>query len=187
MLCFFKYLARYDELLYTRNLADSEKLANLSREESDLHNRIAAWTAKIGPQIDEQLGRTHFDIYAYAQRILDSFSEMGQKLSFADIAGKCAAPWEVPRYYLAMLQLTNNGNLKLEVNRLMDGALCDDIHIVLLSREAAFAFDAEDAGAAFARGNALAARNETTSLPSPVQATQEVGSPRSKRRRVRAS
>jgi len=62
MLCFFKYLARYDDLLYARNLADSEKVANLSREESDLHNRIATWTAKIGPQIDEQLGRTHFDL-----------------------------------------------------------------------------------------------------------------------------
>eukprot|EP00756_Hemistasia_phaeocysticola_P010843 Hpha_TRINITY_DN15055_c5_g2::TRINITY_DN15055_c5_g2_i1::g.126256::m.126256 len=185
MLSFFKYLARYDELLYTRNLADSEKLANLSREESDLHNRIAAWTAKIGPQIDEQLGRTHFDIYAYAQRILDSFSQTTQKLSFADIAGKCAAPWEVPRYYLAMLQLTNNGNLKLEVDRKLDGALCDDINVVLLSREAAFAFDVEDANAAFARGNALAAQNETTSLPSPVQVTQETAAspPKSKRRR----
>eukprot|EP01062_Namystynia_karyoxenos_P076802 TRINITY_DN759_c2_g1_i1.p1 TRINITY_DN759_c2_g1~~TRINITY_DN759_c2_g1_i1.p1 ORF type:complete len:754 (+),score=267.50 TRINITY_DN759_c2_g1_i1:109-2262(+) len=174
---FYASLAEYDDLLFERNYAATEKQANLSREEAQLHGRIALWSQRIEPLIEEQMARGHYDIYRYAQAILDQFAHEGETLHFDKIAKLCRGTWELSRYFLAMLQLSNNGNLHVNVNRLFDGARSDDISLRLLTRRAAFAFDAEDADEAFARGNAVAQSQVPLPVPSQQPAPSQPQAP----------
>lgn len=149
---FYSSLVRYDELLYQHNLANTDRQANLTKEEALLHSRITAWTAHLEPALEEQLGRGHYDIYVYAQRILDTFDHVGQILPMRALTDQCRGMWEVSRFFLAMLQLSNNGNLYVDANRIFDGSKSDIIHIRLITKDARFAFESKDESQAFAVG-----------------------------------
>ncbi|KAJ9456282.1 Condensin-2 complex subunit H2 [Diplonema papillatum] len=137
-------IARMNELLHASHIQSTEKQANISRMEAALHQRIAAWQDKLAPMLADQNERPAFDIHRYAARILEQFSRKGDSYTFAKLASLCVGPWEISRYFLAMLQLTNTQNIQLDIKHTFDGTKSDEVKLTLLTRESAFNFDTFD-------------------------------------------
>eukprot|EP00755_Sulcionema_specki_P026659 Sspe_Gene.16175::Locus_5687_Transcript_1_1_Confidence_1.000_Length_2201::g.16175::m.16175 len=163
---FYASLARYDDMLFASNLENTERQANLSREETELHHRIQKWQHRVEPLLEQQADRPPYDIYTYAARILDLFGDT-KKYSFERIAGVCEGSWELSRYFLAMLQLTNNGNIHLDITPSRDGTRSDGIELHLITRENAFDFDAEEFSNVGLHVNR--SENEMPSLPPAIR------------------
>uniref|UniRef100_A0A061RLH2 Condensin-2 complex subunit H2 n=1 Tax=Tetraselmis sp. GSL018 TaxID=582737 RepID=A0A061RLH2_9CHLO len=84
--------------------------------QTDLASRVSSWQSKIEPALEVQSQQGAFDIHEYGERILGNLDNAGstscQRVGFeAAVVG--SARYEVSRTFSAMLQLVNNGNLKI--------------------------------------------------------------------------
>ncbi|KAH7981813.1 condensin-2 complex subunit H2 [Rhipicephalus sanguineus] len=105
---------------------------------SDLYKRVADWESRIRPLLDTEEERERFDIRTYSNRVLDHFSNAPSKqtLYFREIC-RGRQMWEVPRYFIATLQLANNYNVELGTDDVMEEGM-DTLHLTLLSRKQNF-------------------------------------------------
>ncbi|GBG63417.1 hypothetical protein CBR_g38039 [Chara braunii] len=111
--------AQIDEML---------KSAAAAEVQSELAARVAEWKTKIEPALEVQDARPEFDIHAYGERLLDRLEvatatqgiaasqqkSNGKKSSFSNLVSGFKK-YDVSRSFAAMLQLVNNGNIKLEL------------------------------------------------------------------------
>jgi hypothetical protein len=76
-----------------------------------VYANVRKWQDGLEPLLAEQEGRESFDIHQYGSFILDKIRENSEdKLEFNRIVNGLPT-WQVYRYFLAALVLTNNGNL----------------------------------------------------------------------------
>ena len=78
-------------------------------EQSDLTRRVAEWSRRLEPLLDEQEKRPPFDISEYGEKLIenfgDSFSEESKPIaSFTELV-KPVEPYEVARNFAALLEL----------------------------------------------------------------------------------
>ena len=139
-------IARMNELLHASHIRSNEKQAMISHEEASLHLRIAQWQERIEPLLEEQSARPVFDIHVYAKRILEAFDAgVGQQLSFTSLLQKCCiVTYEISRFFLTLLQLSNTQNVHLDFHYAVDGTRSDVITITLQSSQSVFNFDSAD-------------------------------------------
>jgi hypothetical protein len=103
----------YEELCrrYVENYM--QRAASFTRQ-TEVSKRVAAWTERIEPTLEEQARRETFDIHVASKKILHTVSEIDggaeRDVSFAEL---CAGSpkWEVARLFVASLQLVNHKNL----------------------------------------------------------------------------
>lgn len=69
-----------------------------------MRKRVQAWHDTIRPILEEEEKFTAFDIHAYETRLLNSFSSVGEKHLFKELAGGLDQR-ETARYFLATLIL----------------------------------------------------------------------------------
>jgi len=87
--------------------------------ETNLTKRVADWQRKLDPLLQEQEMRGPFDIYKYGKQIINSLQGQETKetptpvIDFS-IVVKEQPKFEVCRYFLASLQLANNGNVEVQ-------------------------------------------------------------------------
>ncbi|MBN3273178.1 CNDH2 protein, partial [Polyodon spathula] len=112
-------------------IANSQKYAR----ETVLSIRVRDWEDKMGPQLTEQEERVAFDIHDYGDKIVDAFSQVGERRTFASIVrGKEA--FEVCRYKLASLQLANDCTVKIDKKPGLYESI-DSMELTLLSKQRA--------------------------------------------------
>lgn len=105
------------------------------------------WQARILPLLDEQGSHPEFDISAYRERLLHNFDtserisaapskkkrgegDEVKTLPFAE-AVQAEEQYEVCRMFLAALQLTNSGNVRLHhEGNIDDGSLKFEVELV---------------------------------------------------------
>lgn len=86
--------------------------------ETDLTKRVAEWNEKINPILEEQDKRKMFDIKSYGEELKESIPEERKEevINFDEIV-KEKEPFEVCRYFTAMLQLVNSGEIELRAEK----------------------------------------------------------------------
>ncbi|CAN7941294.1 unnamed protein product [Ixodes pacificus] len=106
---------------------------------TDLQKRVAEWENKIRPTLEEEEEqREPYDIRTYCGRLLDRFGDGPSKQSMAFRSVVQGGPvWEVPRYFVASLQLANNRNVALTTDGVLDAGM-DTLQLTLLSRRQHF-------------------------------------------------
>lgn len=110
----------YEELCrrYVENYMS--RAASFARQ-TDVSRRVATWTERIEPMLDEQTQRKAFDIHAESQQILDTASGIDplrerDSLPFGELCAG-APKWDVCRRFVAALQLVNHKNLEIVPSR----------------------------------------------------------------------
>eukprot|EP01060_Flectonema_neradi_P017790 TRINITY_DN24627_c0_g1_i1.p1 TRINITY_DN24627_c0_g1~~TRINITY_DN24627_c0_g1_i1.p1 ORF type:complete len:646 (+),score=154.86 TRINITY_DN24627_c0_g1_i1:80-2017(+) len=133
--------AKFDDLLMaTNNTAEVE--ARLNGEEAALYQRVSKWQDRLEPLLEEQARRPAFNIGTYMERLLNVFSDDQKKITFQDLVSSCCSgTWEVSRFFLASLQLANTGNIRLEIKRLFNGAVSDEVTLHLITKVCVFNFE----------------------------------------------
>ncbi|XP_066561067.1 condensin-2 complex subunit H2 isoform X1 [Amia ocellicauda] len=112
-------------------IANSQKYA----QETVLSLRVKEWEDKMGPQLTAQEERLAFDIHDYGNKIIDAFSCVSERRTFASIVrGK--EEFEVCRYMLASLQLANDYTVEIHKNAGLEEAI-DTMELTLLSKQRA--------------------------------------------------
>ncbi|KAL1434311.1 hypothetical protein MTO96_011939 [Rhipicephalus appendiculatus] len=108
------------------------------RQLSDSYKKVASWESRIRPLLDTEEERESFNIHSYRNRVLDHFSNAPSKqtLYFREIC-RGRQLWEVPRYFIATLELANNYNVELGTDGEMEEGM-DTLHLTLLSRKQTF-------------------------------------------------
>jgi hypothetical protein len=142
----------YEELCrrYVENYMS--RAASFARQ-TDVSRRVATWTERIEPMLDEQTQRKAFDIHAESQQILDTASGIDPQrerdsLPFGELCAG-APKWDVCRRFVAALQLVNHKNLEIVPSR---GATLEFRVLSLEPRgEVADAIKADGAAAAAAK------------------------------------
>lgn len=104
--------------------------------QTELATRVSAWRTKMAPVLEEEERRPEFDIHAYGDRVLSGLAALSvsaggqpegqpagddgsvmeaQPVTFKEVVAgaEVAAPCDVPRTFSSMLQLVNNGNLRI--------------------------------------------------------------------------
>ncbi|KAK1167001.1 condensin-2 complex subunit H2 [Acipenser oxyrinchus oxyrinchus] len=112
-------------------IANSQKYAR----ETVLSIRVRDWEDKMGPQLTEQEERVAFDIHDYGDKIVDAFSQVGERRTFASIV-KGKEAFEVCRYKLASLQLANDCTVKIDKKPGLYESI-DSMELTLLSKQRA--------------------------------------------------
>ncbi|MGH0140308.1 UNVERIFIED_CONTAM: hypothetical protein FKN15_030258 [Acipenser sinensis] len=112
-------------------IANSQKYAR----ETVLSIRVRDWEDKMGPQLTEQEERVAFDIHDYGDKIVDAFSQVGERRTFASIV-KGKEAFEVCRYKLASLQLANDCTVKIDKKPGLYESI-DSMELTLLSKRRA--------------------------------------------------
>ncbi|PRP78162.1 condensin-2 complex subunit H2-like [Planoprotostelium fungivorum] len=88
--------------------------------ETTLTQRIGDWRKKIFPVLEEQESRPSYDIKIYGRTLLDRCNKekatktksVALQRLVQDVGGEAPAH-EVCRYFLALLQLSNDGNIQI--------------------------------------------------------------------------
>ncbi|KAK0429295.1 hypothetical protein QR680_011299 [Steinernema hermaphroditum] len=75
--------------------------------------RVQDWEEKMVPLLDEELERREFKIHDYGSEILEKFDDLGEEKAFVEMF-KGVDRFEVSRYFLSALMLTNTYNVKTE-------------------------------------------------------------------------
>lgn len=93
-------------------------LASIAKTEkqTEMAARVSTWKQRIEHNLEEQELHPPFDIHGYGERILDKLSLEAQEnseLSFSDVV-KGQEKYDVARSFSALLQLVNNGDVRLE-------------------------------------------------------------------------
>ncbi|XP_015899894.3 condensin-2 complex subunit H2 isoform X2 [Ziziphus jujuba] len=116
------------------SIAETEK-------QSELVARVSTWKQKIEHNLEEQETHPAFDIHDYGERILEKLSfeaEDTNILPFTDVV-KGQEKYDVARSFSALLQLVNNGNVKLDRSGVDDKSFCytseHPFHVRLLSHD----------------------------------------------------
>ncbi|CAK0746455.1 hypothetical protein CVIRNUC_001693 [Coccomyxa viridis] len=114
----------YEELCAAHTEA---RMAAAAMEEvqTELASRVAGWRTKIAPVLEEQDARGDFDIHTIGESLLTDMAaislddtaraeeveiEKGPPVAFGAVV-KQQHKWQVSRFFSAMLQLANNGNI----------------------------------------------------------------------------
>lgn len=95
-------------------------------QESDLTKRVTQWNQRIEPILLEQENRKPFDIKEYGTEFIDTFPDKDKSKEYkleTIMANK--EPFEICRYFTAMLQLINNGNVEILAHREEDQEVHD--------------------------------------------------------------
>jgi len=95
--------------------------------------RVSEWDDYISPKLAVQDERPEFDIHKYGDEMLSSFSNVGEKNSFANICGG-SEKWVICRRFASTLQLVNDGNFELVVERTPRGNIVNSMDLVLLKQ-----------------------------------------------------
>lgn len=112
-------------------LVNSQKYA----QETVLSRRMKDWEERMGPQLTAQEERLAFDIHDYGNKIMDAFSDVMERRSFASIVrGK--ESHEVCRYMLASLQLANDYTVEIHKRDALEEAI-DTMELTLLTKQKA--------------------------------------------------
>eukprot|EP01122_Echinamoeba_exundans_P009129 TRINITY_DN3155_c0_g1_i1.p1 TRINITY_DN3155_c0_g1~~TRINITY_DN3155_c0_g1_i1.p1 ORF type:complete len:787 (+),score=235.97 TRINITY_DN3155_c0_g1_i1:43-2403(+) len=100
------------------------KEAETFQQETELSRRVAEWNTRLEPMLKEQESRPPFDIQGYGGEIIKTFVDVKKKkkedhpsMPFAKLVEANPAPYEVCRNFTAMLQLINNGNLEIQIQK----------------------------------------------------------------------
>lgn len=109
---------------------------------TELASRVTNWRVRMAPVLEEEDARPEFDIHAYSERILTGLAGLSVEEAQAGpadvefgavVAGaETDTGYDVPRVFSSMLQLVNNGNLR--ITKADDGS--DAFSVALLSTEA---------------------------------------------------
>ncbi|PNF16277.1 hypothetical protein B7P43_G10843 [Cryptotermes secundus] len=115
--------------------SQTDSIADTSHEhmEADIARRVAEWEHYIRPKLKVARDRGHFDIHEVGTGILCSFPQSSAKvtLQFEQFAANKPTV-DVPRYFLAALQLANTYNI--EISQSAPGDLTMDcMEMTLLS------------------------------------------------------
>lgn len=107
----------YEELCkihIEKHFVDSQKYIL----ETDLTKRVSEWNEKIHPILEEQDKRKAFDIKSYGEEFKESIPEEKKEedIKFEELV-KEKEPFEVCRYFTAMLQLVNSGEIELKAEK----------------------------------------------------------------------
>ena len=89
---------------------------------SELHERVNIWQEKLAPVLESEANRPPFDIHKDSDELLDSLVENSGETrpqSFENVM-KGKEKYEICRFFLATLQLANNGNLEIDAPKLDD-------------------------------------------------------------------
>ncbi|KAJ8381512.1 hypothetical protein SKAU_G00022900 [Synaphobranchus kaupii] len=112
-------------------LVNSQKYA----QETVLSRRMKDWEEKMGPHLTAQEERLNFDIHDYGNKIMDAFSDVMERRTFASIVqGK--ENHEVCRYMLASLQLANDCTVEIHRQEGLEEAI-DTMELTLLTKQKA--------------------------------------------------
>jgi hypothetical protein len=85
--------------------------------QTEVSRRVATWTDRIEPMLEEQTQRKTFDIHVESQQILDTVENIDPQrergaLAFGELCAG-APKWDVCRRFVAALQLVNHKNLEI--------------------------------------------------------------------------
>jgi len=121
--------------------------------QTDLAARVSGWQRRIAPLLEEEESRPEFDIHIYGEHIIEGLAALsvspstsnetykskknceGKKdapeLTFDDVLNRAQADqqYDVPRTFSSMLQLVNNGNIR--INKL--GGSNENFRVTLLN------------------------------------------------------
>ncbi|KAJ8261677.1 hypothetical protein GJAV_G00157050 [Gymnothorax javanicus] len=104
-------------------------------QETVLSRRLKDWEEMIGPELAAQEEKPAFDIHDYGNKIMDAFSDVMERQTFASIVrGK--DNHEVCRYMLASLQLANDYTVEIHKQEGLEEAI-DTMELTLLSKQKA--------------------------------------------------
>ncbi|CAI5514847.1 unnamed protein product [Closterium sp. Naga37s-1] len=121
-----------------------QRAAEMQARRSEVETRVGDWQSRILPLLEQQDERPPFDIHVYGDRILSALEqkhmqqEQQRQQEMAEMEGagqgeegrqqqqlcedlfenviNTPHAYEVPRYFSALLQLVNNGNVSLSVD-----------------------------------------------------------------------
>jgi condensin-2 complex subunit H2 len=105
--------------------------------QTELAARVTSWRAKMAPTLQEEDARPEFDIHEYGEQILGSMAALSchdaaaaapakggkrtaaavagseVELTFEEVVAGSGAVFDISRSFSSMLQLVNNGNVRL--------------------------------------------------------------------------
>ncbi|VDN55847.1 unnamed protein product [Dracunculus medinensis] len=84
-----------------------------AEETSKLCQRVQNWEERINPILEEEEQRREFDIHRYESELLENFDKLGEDKPFYGLLRKEAPSYDISRYFLASLTLSNTGNIEL--------------------------------------------------------------------------
>jgi hypothetical protein len=100
------------------------KEAETFQQETELSRRVAEWNTRLEPMLKDQESRPPFDIQGYGGEIIKTFVDVKKKkkedhptMPFAKLVEAKPVSYEVCRNFTAMLQLINNGNLEIQIQK----------------------------------------------------------------------
>eukprot|EP01063_Lacrimia_lanifica_P038379 TRINITY_DN8159_c0_g1_i1.p1 TRINITY_DN8159_c0_g1~~TRINITY_DN8159_c0_g1_i1.p1 ORF type:complete len:535 (+),score=232.63 TRINITY_DN8159_c0_g1_i1:195-1607(+) len=139
-------ITRMNDLLHASHVLSNEQQAKITHDEAALQQRVAAWQDHLEPLLTQQTARPPYDIHNYARRLLDAFAEEAEEpIDFQDLLHACCdGDFEISRFFLALLQLSNTKNVRLDVEKKDDVRVSDRIAVTLLTKTSVFNFDEED-------------------------------------------
>ncbi|MFH4978350.1 hypothetical protein AB6A40_005059 [Gnathostoma spinigerum] len=75
--------------------------------------KVKQWEDRLKPLLEKEEAHKEFDVHEYGSELLKKFTRTGEVKRFSEVLGNCC-DYDVPRYFLSVLMLTNQGNIRIE-------------------------------------------------------------------------
>jgi len=108
--------------------------ASTSENVPKSYERLQKWEEKMMPILEAQDSHRDFDTRKYSDEILERFSGViGNEINFSDIVSGSPL-YELTRYFLVMLIMTNMGNIEIMNETNVDPSIAPRLKLLKLER-----------------------------------------------------